>query len=109
ADAQCQVEAERAGWNHVNLHLSLSNAQAHDAAFSIRFGDGGNSGLKLALASRVEFLFFGGSIFSRRCLFRCFRRHNLLLRFRLIIPNAVELVNGSFVRAVEARSTAETL
>ena len=72
ADAQGEVQRERAGRNHVNLDQRPRVAEAHDAAFAVAFGDGGDGGFEFALVRRSG-LGFSGRFFGN------FRRHNFFL------------------------------
>src|ERR1039458_8778778 len=73
ADAERQVQRERAGRNHVNFDQRPGIAEAHDAAFAVTLGDGGNGGVEFALVRR------GGFGFSGR-FFGNFWRHNFSFR-----------------------------
>ncbi len=75
ADAERQVQRERAGRNHVNFDQRPGIAEAHDAAFAITLGDGGNGGVEFALVRRGGLGFSGG-------FFGNFRRHKFFPDFR---------------------------
>ena len=81
ADPQRQVERQRAGGNHVDLDLRAGVAQAHDAAFAVGFGDGGNGGVQFAMAGGRSFGGFGGFGVGGR-FFNDLGRHKGLLKSR---------------------------
>ena len=80
ADAQRQVERERAGGNHINPGLRAGVAQPHDASLAVGFGDAGYGGVQLALAGDGNSGGLRGFCFDSG-FFHCFCGHKILLRF----------------------------
>ena len=67
ADAERQVHRQRAGGNDLDFDLRPRVAQAHDAAFAVTFGDGGNGGFEFPRVRRGGFGLGSGFFSSFGC------------------------------------------
>ena len=62
ADAEREIQRQRAGGDDVNFDVCLRIAEAHDRAFTVGFGDGGDGGIQFARARGAGFGFDNGFV-----------------------------------------------